>query len=329
MIKQETRILSRKEVASVLDYEECIAAVEVAFAQYGSGKASPPGILGIHAKNGGFHIKAGILDLTTSYFVVKVNSNFSANTSQFGLPLIQGVIAVFECNTGQLLALMDSIEITIVRTGAATAIAAKYLVLPDANCVTICGCGNQGRISLKMLMNVRNIKTAYAFDTDKSKATTFAEEMSAELNIDVIPAFDLEFALRKSQICVTCTPSTKPFLKRNSISPGTFIAAVGADSDHKHEIETDLVAACKVVADVITQSATIDDLHHAIEQGIVTRDHVYAELGEIVAGLKNGRTSKEEVILFDSTGMALQDVATASIVYEKALKDKIGYSVNF
>jgi alanine dehydrogenase len=325
----KTLLLNKQEVNNLLDYDECIAAVENAFKQYAVGNASPPGILGIHAKDGGFHIKAGILNLNKPYFVMKINSNFSSNESRFGLPLIQGLVAVFDCDDGQLLAVMDSIAITILRTGAATAVAAKYLSLPDASVVTICGCGNQGRISLRMLSRVRSIKVVYAVDVDKEKAQAFADEMSAELKIRVIASQDIDHSVQQSQICITCTPSKKPFLKRNSVMPGTFIAAVGADSEDKQELEVDLVASSKIVVDLIEQAAKIGELHHAIENGVVTRQSVHAELGEIIAGTKQGRTSKDEIILFDSTGMALQDVAAASIVYEKAVKNEIGLKFNF
>ena len=147
----ETLLLTRKDVAYLLSIDECIDAVENAFRLYAEGKALPPKVLGMHTNKGGFHIKAGILDLNRNYFVSKINSNFRDNMQDHGLPLIQGVIVVCDGNNGELLALMDSIEITILRTGAATAVAAKYLALDDASVITICGCGNQGKITLKAL----------------------------------------------------------------------------------------------------------------------------------------------------------------------------------
>jgi ornithine cyclodeaminase/alanine dehydrogenase-like protein (mu-crystallin family) len=169
----------------------------------------------------------------------------------------------------------------------------------------------------------------YAVDVDKLKARAFADEMSTELGIQVIASPDLEHAVQQSQICVTCTPSKKPFLKRSAVMPGTFIAAVGADSEDKQELEVDLVASTKIVVDLIEQASKIGELHHAIEQGAITRQSVHAELGEIIAGTKKGRTSNDEIILFDSTGMALQDVAAASIVYEKAMRSDVGIKLNF
>ena len=328
MKSEGTLLLRRSEVAALLGVEECMAAVEQAFMLYAQGKTTPPGILGIHTTGGGFHIKAGLLELGRTYFAAKTNANFPQNMQRFGLPLIQGTIVLCDGENGYPLALMDSMEITIIRTGAATGVAAKYLARPDAQVVTICGCGNQGRISLRALARVRPLTRAYAFDMDEKQAGRFAIELSQELGIDVSVVADLAKAVAESDICVTCTPSKAPFLKREYIAQGTFIAAVGADSEEKQELEPELIGSSKVVVDLLDQCATIGELHHALEKGLVTRSDVHAELGEVIAGKKAGRTSPDEVIIFDSTGMALQDVAAAAIVYEKAISSGRGMVVN-
>ncbi len=322
-------LLKRHEVAAVLDLDECIAAVEHAFKLHGEGKTSPPGILGIHSRDGGFHIKAGLLELERTYFVAKINANFSQNPQRLGLPAIQGAIMLCDGENGYPLALMDSIEITIQRTGAATAVAAKYLARPEAQTATICGCGHQGRIQLRALAKALSLKRAFAFDRDESCAQQFAGEMSRELGFEVQAVNDLASAAKQSEVCVTCTPSRKPLLNREAITAGTFIAAVGADSPDKQELAPALVASSKIVVDILEQCATIGDLHHALEAGLITRAGVHAELGEVVAGKKPGRISSEEIIIFDSTGMALQDAAAAVLVYEKALKTEMGIMINF
>jgi ornithine cyclodeaminase/alanine dehydrogenase-like protein (mu-crystallin family) len=246
----------------------------------------------------------------------------------FGLPLIQGIIALCDGVNGYPLALMDSMEITIIRTGAATGVAAKYLARPDAKVATICGCGNQGRISLKALRHVRPLARAYAFDVDEEYARPFAEELSEETGIEVIAVSDLAKAVKESDICVTCTPAKRYFLDREYVSPGTFIAAVGADHPEKQEMDPALLVSNKVVVDLLEQCATIGELHHALERGLVTTADVHAELGEVIAGKKAGRTSDEEIIIFDSTGTALQDVAAAAIVYERAISTGTGVVLN-
>ena len=328
MKSESTLLLTRRNAAELLNIEECIAAVERAFRLYGEGKTQPPAILGVHAADGGLHIKAGIMNLERSYFVAKANANFP-NNRKIGLPTIQGVIVVCDAANGRLLALMDSIEITILRTGAATAVAAKYLARENAKTALVCGCGSQGRISVEAILKVRKLEKIFAYDVDAARAQRFAEDLSGELEIEITAARDLAKAARASDICVTCTTAREYFLRREHVSPGTFVAAVGADSEEKQELEPALLAGSKIVADILQQCATIGELHHALKDGCVSLGDVHAELGEIVAGVKSGRTNEDEIIVFDSTGMALQDVAAAAIVYERALESGLGTRIDF
>jgi len=329
MRPEGTLLLTGHDVAELLTIEDCMAAVEHAFKLYGEGRTQPPGILGVHARDGGFHIKAGLLELDRSYFAAKVNANFPENAKRYGLPMIQGIVVLCDGENGYPLALIDSIEITIQRTGAATGVAAKHLARPDSQIATICGCGSQGRISLRALTKVLPIEKAWAYDRDQDQAQRFARELSEELRIDIEVAGDLQAAVRQSDVCVTCTPSKQPFLKGDFIAAGTFIAAVGADNPEKQELEPALLGGSKLVVDLLSQSATIGELHHAIDAGVMTSEDVYGELGEVIAGVKPGRTSSDEIIIFDSTGMALQDVITAAAVYEKAIKQGTGILMNF
>jgi alanine dehydrogenase len=325
----DTLLINRNEVASLLTIEECISAVEYAFKLRAIGAAQPPGILGVHAKEGGFHIKAGILDLGAAYFVAKTNANFPENKKKHGLPTIQGIIVVSNAQDGRLLALMDSIEITIIRTGAATGVAGKYLSRVNSKILTICGCGNQGRISLKALMSVRKIEKVFAYDVDARTLDRFVSEMSRVYNISILPVDELSSALNQSDIVITCTPSKKYFIQEGDIKAGAFIAAVGSDNEDKQEIDPVLLSKCKVIADSVDQCATIGELHHALDRNLMKRENVYGELGQVIAGLKEGRENDEEIIIFDSTGTALQDVAASAIVYEKAIKLHKGQKMNF
>jgi ornithine cyclodeaminase/alanine dehydrogenase len=178
-------------------------------------------------------------------------------------------------------------------------------------------------------MKVRKLQKVYAFDIDKLQAENFTQEFQSELTVIAVTPDELDGAVKDSQIVVTCTPSKQPFLHADVIMPGTFIAAVGADSEEKQELYSQLICSNKLVVDLLEQSASIGELHHAIAQGLMTTEEIHAELGMIVAGKKAGRQSDKEIIIFDSTGMALQDVAAASIVYEKALSNGIGTKFNF
>lgn len=323
-----TLLLTRSDVADLLPMDACIEAVEHAFRLHGEGRADPPGILSVRAPDGSFHIKAGILNLSRPYFAAKTNTNFPGNPERFGLPTIQGVLLLAEAERGTPLALMDSAEITALRTGAATAVAARHLARPEAAVVTVCGCGTQGRVQLRALAAVLRLTRAYAVDRDSARAAVFAKEMSRSLGFEVVAADDLDAAVRASDVCVTCTPSRKPILRRTSVAPGTFLSAVGADNEHKQELEPALMASGAIVVDILEQAAAIGDLHHAIAAGAVSAGDVRAELGQVVAGLRPGRRSDDEIVIFDSTGMALQDVAAAAAVYERAIRDGRGLEVN-
>lgn len=328
MRPQGTVLLKRQDIAALLTLEDCIASVEQAFRLHGEGRTPPPGILGFHSHGGAFHLKAGLLELASPYFAVKANGNFFQNRRRFGMPNIQGIIALYDGENGYPLALMDSIEITILRTGAATAVAAKHLARPDSRVATICGCGNQGHIQLRALKKVLPLERAFAFDDDPGQAQRFAVELSGELRMEVKAVNRLADAVRQSDVCVTCTPSREPFLYRGDVAPGTYLAAVGADSPEKQELDPALLASSKIVVDILEQCATAGELHHALEKGVVNRADVHAELGEVVAGRKPGRTSEKEIVIFDSTGTALQDAAAAAAVYEKAVNLGRGVTVN-
>jgi alanine dehydrogenase len=324
-----TLLLTRQDVSELLTLNDCVQAVEQAFRLQGEGRAPAPGVLGVHAQGGGFHIKAGTLPLSRNYFAAKANANFPGNPAR-GLPTIQGVVLLFDADNGQVLAAMDSMEITILRTGAATAVAMKYLARKDSRIATICGCGNQGRVQLRAVKLTCQLEKVFVWDINKDAAEQFSVAMAAELGISVGPVADLPAALRQSDICVTCTPAKKFFVLEEDVPQGMFIAAVGADNEDKQELDPALLGPKnKVVADVQAQCATIGDLHHALTAGTATVSGVYAELGEIVCGKKPGRTSAEEITIFDSTGMALQDVASAALVYEKAIAVGRGAEISF
>jgi alanine dehydrogenase len=322
-------ILTSKDVRQILTLPECIDAVECAFRLQAEGKTRRSEVLGMYVEGGGFHIKAGVLHLAHHFFVAKVNGNFPENRQRFGLPAIQGVLVLSDAENGRLLAIMDSTEITALRTGAATAVAAKHLARKEASVVTICGCGKQGRVQIKALDLVLHLRQVFAYDISMHRAESFAQEITEKLCIPVTATANLSGALQQSDVCVTCTPSRQAFLKHSDVEPGTFISAIGTDNPDKQELEPLLISNSKVIVDSLEQCATMGDLHHAINAGLLTRENVHAELGEVIAGKKPGRESPDEVIIFDSTGMALQDAAAAAVVYERAVQNDCVTAVEF
>jgi len=324
-----TLLLRRSDVERLLSLRDCIDAVDDIFRLQGQGKIPAPGILGVRAPAGGLHVKAGLLPGDRNYLVAKLNANFPGNNAHFGLPTIQGVIAVFDAENGVPLAILDSIDITIKRTAAASAVAAKYLARKESSVATICGCGQQGRAQLRAVLLILPLTKIYAFDLDEPAAINYRNELLPELKIDIELVRDLPSAIQKSDVCITCTTANKSFICKEDVSPGTFIAAVGADNEGKQEIDSALIASAKVVADSLEQSCAIGDVHHAIAHGLMRKEDVYAELCEIVAAQKIGRVADDEIIVFDSTGIAIEDAVAAAAVYERALADGIGTDFDF
>jgi alanine dehydrogenase len=312
-------VLSRADVRRLLTLKECIAAVEEAFRLYGQGAVQPPAVLGTHVAGGGFHIKAGVMPWDGRlYYAAKTNANFPDNPARRGLPTIQGAVLLFDAECGKPLAVMDSIEITSLRTAAATAVAAKFLAREDSKTLTVIGCGVQGRVQATALLVVRPFTKIFAYDIDPARASAFATELRTQLRIDVEAVEQFPAATRQSDAVITCTTSRKAFLLPEHIRPGTFVAAVGADNEDKQELDPRLLAENVVVPDVVEQAASIGELHHAVRAGTIDVRSITTDLGRVVAGKSPGRTSPEQVIIFDSTGMALQDVAAACAVYDKA-----------
>ncbi len=329
-MKPRTRILTRGELSPLLVTRDYIEGVEYAFRQHGESLSF--GTAMIHGNTPSdveFHIKAGGLQWKGKpFFALKANGSSFRNRELRGLPNILGTILLFDAESGYPLAIMDSSELTRQRTAAGTAVALKYLAPAGAQTLLLCGCGVQGRIHLKYLREVLRLERVLAYDIQPEAAQAFARDMEKEFGLPVSAVTDLSEASSRSRVIVTCTPSKTPFLRTVDVRPGTTIAAVGADSPAKQELESSLLCGNKVVVDILRQCAVAGELHHAIEEGLVTEADVHAEIGEIVAGKKSGRESADETIVYDATGTAIQDTAAAILVYEKAEARDIGLKID-
>jgi len=320
-------VLSRRDVLDLLTLPDCIGAVERAFRLHAEGRTLGPGVLGVPAVGGGFHIKAAGLIGDRSYFAAKTNANFPQNPRRFGLPTIQGTIVLADASTGVPLAIIESGSVTALRTAAATAVAASLLARRDARTATIVGCGVQGELQLAAIAAVLPLQRAWVLDADHERAESMAVRAAASLGLRVEPAKDLRAALRESDVCVTCTPARRAFVMAADVPPGMFIAAVGADSQGKQELEPALVASATLVVDVLDQCAEIGELQHVLAAGLMTRAQVHAELADVVVRRRPGRTRVDEITVFDSSGTALEDVAAAIAVYENARETGRGTEV--
>jgi ornithine cyclodeaminase/alanine dehydrogenase-like protein (mu-crystallin family) len=326
-VSREVLILREPEICALLDPRACISAMEQAFAAYSTGRAQLPAVIhldipevDVAEQRGEIHIKAGYLH-GGPYYAVKIVSGFPGN-SQLGLPANDGMIVVFDATTGAPAAfLLDNGLITDLRTGAAGAVAAIHLARKKINAVAVIGTGGQARYQVEMLALERNFKEVRIWGRDPHKAQACADDLTTSR---AIPACNFEVtdsvqeAVAEADVVISVTASREPLIRAPWLKPGVTVIAVGSDGPDKQELDVDVLArADKIVADSTTQCLRLGEIHHAVERGAITKDKIYAELGEITAGLKPGRTSEEEIIVCDLTGIGVQDVAAATLVMER------------
>lgn len=314
----EVLIITRRDIVRVMTPADFLEAMDQAFRAVATGKASAPHPWHLPMTHGAYHAKGGSISLAREYVAVKVNGNFPGNPAKHGLPSVQGAIILADGSNGVLLAILDSIEVTLRRTAAASALAARLLARPDSQTMLVCGCGVQGEAHVTTFRGVLpSLQRFLLWDIDHSAAETLAGKLAGESGIDAEAVGDLKTVSISADVIACVTPATEPYLDADMVKPGAFIAAVGADNHHKNEIVPPLMAASTVVTDALHQCAEMGDLHHAIAAGCMTVAEVHAELGEVLVGAKTGRRSPEEIIIFDSTGTGLQDVAAAAVIYER------------
>ncbi len=311
--------LSATDVARFLPPDACLAAVEEVFRRLGAGELPAPVSCAVPAGAGGFHVKAGLYATGRRYFVLKENGNFMGNPERHGLPSIQGLVILADAETGSPLAVLESGELTARRTAAATGVAAKHLARPDSRVATVWGCGRLGRATVGMLRRVLPLERIYLYDAAPGRAERTARELTAGVAAELVPVEAPGPALAGSDVVATCTPARTPVLTAGMLRPGQFLAATGADHPEKQELPAELLGRVTLVVDVLAQAAAYGELHHALAAGVLEPGDVHAELGEVVAGRKRGRRDEAEIVVFDSTGMALQDAAAAALVFEQVL----------
>ena len=324
----ETLILSRGEVAALMTQADWRAAVEAGFLAEAEGAAASPAPMTLEGAGGSFHGKGATLRGARAYAALKFNGNFP-NNARFGLPTVQGALLLADAADGRLLAVVDSIEITLRRTAAASALAAGFLARRDSRVILFAGCGAQARAHAEAFAGLYPFEEALAFDIDFNKAERFAREAAAILGARGAASPDVAAAARRADVIVTTTPASAPFLFARDIAPGTFIAAVGADNPRKSEIAPDLMAAARIVCDSTAQCVKGGDLRAATLAGAVSADCVHATLADLVSGRKRPRRTAAEVFVFDSTGTAVEDVASAAYVFERAVAAGSGLRMRF
>jgi ectoine utilization protein EutC len=326
-VKRVVLILREPEIRALLDPAACIEAVEKAFSLYSTGHAELPVVLHLQVpeSQGEIHIKAGHLHGAANY-AVKIVSGFSGDAPAEP-QTINGMVLVFDARTGAPAAfLLDNGYITELRTAAAGAIAAKHLARRDVKTVAVIGSGQQARYQIESLDLVRKFRDVRIYGRTSHRAEACARHMMEKFAIERGEAVrfsvsaSVQEAVEGADIVMTVTSSHEPLVRAEWLSPGATVIAVGSDNPEKQELDVDVLArADRIVADSIPQCLRLGEIHHAVERGAIKKEKVSAELGEITAGLKPGRKSDSEIIVCDLTGVGVQDVAAAALVYQRAL----------
>lgn len=328
------RVLSGSDVAKAVTVERVIEAVESVYAAKSTGRTEVwPTVFNVFEEGkADLDIKSGRLK-DRGLYGHKTVSWFADNEGK-GLPTLFGLVAVYDDATGEPYGIVDGTYITGMRTGAAGALGAKHLARADSKSLLVVGAGNQAAFQVAATLALMpSIERVSIYDRDEAKARAFVERIPARLNdefaVDASPvrfeaAEDLEAAVRASDIIITVTSAREPIVKRTWVQPGTHFSCIGADMEGKQEIESTIMADALVFADDRTHCREVGEMELPLKQGVISEDHIAGELGDLITGAVAGRTSDDQITVFDATGMALLDIATAHIALELAEERGLG-----
>ena len=313
-------VLSGQTVAGLLSVDEAIEAVERSFMLAARGETvMPPKLyLDLPRYEGDFRAMPAYIDGMAGIKWVSVHPG---NPGRH-LPTVQALIVLNDPATGRMLAIMDGTYITTLRTGAAGAVAVKYLARKDSRVIGIIGAGQQGKTQLSAISRVwPRLELAVVYDIKKSASLDYVREMKEKVKFEIRTAGSIEEAAG-ADIVVAATPARMPIIKEGHIRPGTHINAIGADAPGKQELESGLVGRSRVIVDDIEQAVHSGEVNVPLSEGAITRGHIAGTLGEVITGALEGRRSRDEITIFDSTGLAIHDIICARSVYLKARGNK-------
>jgi alanine dehydrogenase len=323
-------LLSRKDLKELITMTDAIRAVEEGFRHYHKGQCDIPvrKEMRINENQGMFLFMPAFMK-SDNAFGTKIVSVFP-NNLQRNLPTIQGLYMLNDPTTGELLALMDGTYLTALRTGAASAVATKSLARKEAAILGIIGSGGQAAFQATAICEVRPIREIYVYDSNSQSAREFCETASRDLKLSVTAVNSSQEAVMRADILVTATTATEPVFDGDDLKPGTHINAIGYRSPSSRELDTATMKKARIVVDTYEGCmAEAGDLLIPIQRGELSEDDIYADLGEIVSGHKKGRTSNTEITVFESVGVALEDLVTALAAYRKAKQKGIGLEFKF
>lgn len=322
-------ILTGSQVMQVLDMDLALSSAQEAFRAYGEGRVNMPPKAYLTLAQGDFRAMYGEIFLPRDHICGLKWVNVHPGNPARGLLTVMAKILLNDPDTGLEFADLDGTHITDYRTGAAGGVAARYLARSDATRLGLIGAGAQARTQVAAILKVRSIQEIVVFDRHREHAQAFAAEVAAAFGVKVRATSAAAEAVTGQDIVVTTTPSRTPVVAREWVSPGTHINAIGADAAGKQELAPAILTAAKVVVDDWAQASHSGEINVPLAQGELTPEQVYGSLGDIVAGKKPGRVTPEEITVFDSTGLIIQDLALGLAVYQRAKQRGLGEEKDF
>jgi alanine dehydrogenase len=326
----ETIILNQSEIKELVEMKEVIDSVKTAYIEQASGKVQmpPKEYLFFQKFSGDLRIMPCYLQNMEKAGVKCVNVHPN-NPQKHALPTVMAMIELIDPATGFPLAIMDGTWITNMRTGAAGGVGTKFLARKDSETLGIVGAGKQAYTQLMAINEVMDIEKALVYCRTCSSRENFAKRVSEKYGISVKAVDSPQKAVENMDVVVTVTPANKPVIKSEWISSGTHINAMGADAPGKQEIDSSLLLKSKIFIDCWEQASHSGEINIPLSEGIIQKKDISGKLGDVIIGKNPGRTSDDEITIFDSTGLAIQDITTAWKVYEKAKTLKLGHKINF
>ncbi|SDM04921.1 alanine dehydrogenase [Halogranum gelatinilyticum] len=320
----QTLLLNSDDVHDNCQMPELISAIEDAFAAYETGDAQmpPKSYIDLPQYNGDFRSMPAYLDAGEwDAAGIKWVNVHPDNGEKFDLPTVMGTMIYSDPENAFPLALMDGTELTMLRTGAAAAVATDHLAVEDATSMGIIGAGVQSYTQLRAISEVRDIEEVVVSDLSEERVARFIDTFEGEF--DVRAGSIAEAA--GCDVLSTVTPVEDPIVPREAVGDHTHINAMGADAEGKHELADEVLLDAKLVIDDFEQTTHSGEINVPYNAGVLADDDIYGQIGQIVVGDKAGRTDDDGITVFDSTGLAIQDVAAAHVVYEHADDNDNGY----
>lgn len=322
----KTLLLTKEEVGRLISMKEVIGTVEEAYKAFSSGQVVQPDYIGIHlpAPRGEIDFKVGYCKTNEIISMKASSGGFLDNPTAHGVPNGMGSVLLFDANSCALICVMDGSLLTGLRTGASGAVSVKALARKNAKKITTIGTGNQARMQIRAISLVMQIEEIHAWSRNPETLARFKADIEGEFGIPVTLADSKKEAVEQADILITTTRGKGPLVEASWVKPGTHIVAIGTDMKGKQELDPEIFRHAKIVNDSISQCIEKGETWHPLNEKIISLDDIHGELGEILLGSKPGRESDEEITIFDSTGMAIQDNTTAEKIYRNALENNVG-----